>query len=75
MVLPGQTGYLLPPQSIEPLASALIELATDVALRQRLGATGRERFQDQFRHQTMTRRIREVYADVLQPIKDTTPRH
>jgi glycosyltransferase involved in cell wall biosynthesis len=65
VVIPGQTGYLLPPQSVGPLAAALIELASDAALRQRLGATGRERFTDQFRHQTMTRRIREVYADVL----------
>jgi hypothetical protein len=30
-----------------------------------LGRTGRDRFTDQFRHETMTRRIREVYANVL----------
>lgn len=74
VVIPGQTGYLLPAQSVEPLAAALIELATDAALRHRLGTAGRERFRDQFRHQTMTRRIREVYADVLQGIKDKAPR-
>lgn len=67
VVLPGETGYLLPPQSIGPLSQALIELAGDAALRQRLGMTGRARFADQFRHQTMTRRIRAVYADVLAP--------
>lgn len=67
VVIPGETGYLLPPQSVEPLAAALTELAANAALRERLGATGRARFADQFRHQTMTRRIREVYADVLRP--------
>ncbi|HET6425843.1 MAG TPA: glycosyltransferase family 4 protein [Planctomycetaceae bacterium] len=65
VVIPGVTGYLLPPQSIEPLAAALIELANNAGLRQRLGRAGRERFTDEFRHQTMTRRIREVYAEVL----------
>lgn len=65
VVIPGQTGYLLPPQSTDPLAAALIELANDPALRHRLGQSGRERFTDQFRHQTMTRRIRDVYTDVL----------
>lgn len=65
VVIPGQTGYLLPPQSVDALAAALCELAADLALRERLGRTGRERFTDQFRHETMTRHIREVYADVL----------
>jgi glycosyltransferase involved in cell wall biosynthesis len=66
VVIPGETGYLLPPQSVEELAAALIELADDQPLRERLGRTGRERFTDQFRHETMTRRVREeVYAEVL----------
>ncbi len=67
VVIPGATGCLLPPQSIEPLSQAMIELANDAAMRARFGATGRARFADQFRHQTMTRRIREVYAEVLAP--------
>ncbi len=65
VVIPGETGFLLPPQSIPELVNALCELAVDAALRERLGAAGRVRFTDQFRHQTMTRRIREVYAEVL----------
>jgi glycosyltransferase involved in cell wall biosynthesis len=65
VVIPGETGYLLPPRSIDELSVALCELAADPALRERLGRTGRERFVDQFRHETMTRRIREVYAELL----------
>ena len=65
VVIPGETGMLLPPQSIEPLAAAVIELARDANLRRRLGEQGRGRFTDQFRHQTMTRRIREVYQRLL----------
>jgi len=65
VVLPGETGFLLPPQSVDELAEAIVTLAEDSELRQRLGSTGRARFTEQFRHETMTRRIREVYAEVL----------
>ena len=65
VVIPGETGYLLPSQSIDELATSINELASDAALRDRLGMTGRERFTETFRHQTMTRRIREVYERVL----------
>ena len=65
VVLPGETGYLLPRDDVGGLTAALIELAANPELRTRLGATGRERFTDQFRHQTMTRRIREIYEQVL----------
>ncbi len=65
VVLPGATGYLLPRDSVEPLATAIVRLATSAELRQKFGAEGRHRFTDQFRHQTMTARIRQVYFDVL----------
>ena len=65
VVIPDETGFLLPRGAVDELADALVTLATDAELRQRLGTTGRERFTDQFRHQTMTRKIREVYAEIL----------
>ena len=65
VVIPGETGYLLPPRSIEELSAALCELAEDPEKRNRLGQNGRVRFTDQFRHQTMTKLIREVYVSVL----------
>jgi glycosyltransferase involved in cell wall biosynthesis len=65
VVIPGETGYLLPRDAVEPLADAVIDLAGNPELRRRMGDTGRARFTEQFRHQTMTRRIREVYQQVL----------
>jgi len=65
VVISGETGALIPPGAIEPLADALRELVLDQPLRVRLGGCGRERYTEQFRHQTMNRKIREVYADVL----------
>lgn len=65
VVLPGATGFLLPRDSVEPLSGAIIKLAQSEELRIKYGTEGRRRFTDQFRHQTMTRRIREVYESVL----------
>lgn len=65
VALDGETGYLLPPKSIEPLARALIRLADDAVLRQRLGQCGCQRFTEQFRHEHMTRQLRALYERLL----------
>ena len=65
VVLPNETGMLLPPQSVAELSTALVTLVNDAALRSRLGAAGRRRFAEPFRHQEMTRRLREIYTRVL----------
>jgi glycosyltransferase involved in cell wall biosynthesis len=68
VVRSGETGYLLPPCSVEPLAAALITLAESPALRKQLGATGRARCTDPFRHQTMTTQLRGLYQRLLQQV-------
>jgi glycosyltransferase involved in cell wall biosynthesis len=65
VVLPGETGFLLPPRSVAEMADAIVQLADDPDMRRRYGETGREKFIDQFRHQTMTKRLREIYECVL----------
>ena len=69
-----ETGFLLPPESTAELAEALSKLVADPALRRRLGETGRQRFMEVFRHETMTRRIREVYTEVLEEKARSNPR-
>jgi len=65
VVIPGETGYLLPVEEIAGLADAICELAESPELRIRLGENGRARFTDVFRHQTMTAQLRDVYQQVL----------
>ena len=65
VIINGETGFLLPPQSVHELADALLTLVGDADLREQFGQTGRARFTDQFRHQFMTERIRAVYQRVL----------
>ncbi len=65
VALPNETGFLLPPKSVAPLADAMLILASDAELRDRLGQGGASRFTEQFRHQTMTRKIRKLYEQLL----------
>ncbi len=48
MVVPGKTGMLVPPMQAAPLAEALTTLASDPALRARMGEAGRARALDRF---------------------------
>lgn len=65
VVLPEKTGILLPRDCIDELSDAILQLADNAQLRSQFGNAGRELFTEQFRHQTMTARIRDVYAEVL----------
>ncbi|MFO0942218.1 MAG: glycosyltransferase family 4 protein [Pirellulales bacterium] len=60
----GETGVLLPPKSIDQLSEAILQLARDSELRQKLGQGGARLFTDQFRHQTMTAKIRQLYQQL-----------
>ncbi len=64
VVLP-ETGVLLAPRDLEGLAEGILRLASDPALRAAMGAEGRRRFADQFRHETMTRELRSLYERLL----------
>lgn len=65
VVIPNETGFLVPFGDVEKLTTSLAALVEDRTLCERFGRTGRKRFTDSFRHETMTRRIREVYRQVL----------
>jgi len=65
VTIPGETGFLLPPKSVDQLAEALKRLACDAALRERFGSEGRRRFADRFRHQRMTAQLRTLYETLL----------
>jgi glycosyltransferase involved in cell wall biosynthesis len=66
VTISGQTGILVPPQDTDALADALATLAGNAELRARLGSAGQQRFTEQFRHQRMTRLVRDVYQQVLE---------
>ncbi len=67
VVKTGQTGVLVPPRHISDLAGAILFLAEDEQLRKQYGHAGQERCRELFRHDRMTKQIREVYQNVLNP--------
>lgn len=60
----GITGFLIPPKEIDSLANAMNTLAKSTQMRNDMGRKGRELFTEQFRHETMSQKIRELYLRV-----------
>lgn len=63
--IPGETGFLIRPGHQEGLIQAVSALASDAALRARLGSRGREFVRERFPVQKMVSDIFEVYAREL----------
>ncbi|WP_422926554.1 glycosyltransferase family 4 protein [Singulisphaera sp. PoT] len=64
VVIP-ETGVLLKTRDLEGLTAAILRLAGNSSLRASMGAEGRRRFADQFRHETMTSQLRSLYSRLL----------
>ena len=61
----GETGLLVPPRDPAALAAALRRLLADRELARRLGEAGRRRVAERFTLAAMTRRILELYDEVV----------
>jgi len=65
VVRPGETGYLVPPQSVEGLVASLCEIIERPEQAAAMAARGRELCRDRFRWQTMVARLDELYRRLL----------
>ena len=65
LVVDGETGILVPPRDPEALAEALGALLDDPERSRRLGEAGRARVLERFSEEAMTRRILEVYDELV----------
>jgi glycosyltransferase involved in cell wall biosynthesis len=61
-----ETGILLRPRDLNGLREAILTLAANPEKRAAMGREGRSRFAEQFRHETMTRRLRSLYERLLE---------
>ncbi len=64
--LDGQTGLVVPPGDTRALADAMKRLLGDAALREEMGARGRERVRREFALSDMLDEVAEIYAEVMQ---------
>lgn len=60
-----ETGYLVPQGGVDQLRDRVGRLLRDPGLRERFGATGRRRYEQQFTLDEMVRKTLTVYQDVL----------
>jgi glycosyltransferase involved in cell wall biosynthesis len=60
----GVTGILVPPSSVDALASALVDLARDEARRRSLGDAGRFRARRDFPLEAMVSKTVDVYKEL-----------
>ena len=65
VVIPQQTGCLLPPRDIPGLVESILSLAADPGRREAYGLAGRSLCVERFRHQHMTHQLRDIYAAVI----------
>lgn len=66
VVIPEQTGLLVPLGDSAQLAEAIVRLASDESLRRRLGACGRTRCLDAFDWRNMVEQLDALYAGLIQ---------
>jgi glycosyltransferase involved in cell wall biosynthesis len=72
LVVPGRTGWLVPPGDAPALAAALSQALGDADAREALGRTGRDIALADFSLQAMTRRYEQVLSSLLKDRKSPT---
>lgn len=65
LVVPGETGWLIPPGDPEALAAALIEAVADRDRLRRFGEAGRRRVEDRFALEGAIRAYERLWAGLL----------
>ncbi len=65
IVVPDETGLLVPPGEPEPLAEAMLRLAGDPDLRRRLGQAGLERVYGAYTLEKHVEAFERLYAEIL----------
>lgn len=65
VVIPGQTGWLVPPKSVDGLVASLCEAIERPERAAEMAARGRELCRERFRWQTMVSRLDALYRELL----------
>jgi sugar transferase (PEP-CTERM/EpsH1 system associated) len=65
VIVPGETGRLVPARSPDELARAILDIAADPGERDRMGGAARRRVVDHFNLRTVVARYEELYLECL----------
>ena len=64
-IVDGETGILVQPHSVDALSVAMVYLAQDSSLRERMGKSARSRVLDKFSHRRLTEAVLSKYEELL----------
>lgn len=70
VVVPEQTGLLVPPGEPKPLAEALNRVLRDKALARRMGKAGRARVEEHFSWASIAKKTLTMYEDLVREAKE-----
>lgn len=73
IVLPGETGLLVPPKDVPALKNAILKLLNDPALRTRLGNAGEALIQRNHSRDRMARNYLQLYEQLAHPLAAHVP--
>ena len=65
IVVDGESGWVVPSNSVNALAAAILESASNAHKRQTIAAAGKRRFEDQFAFDRMIENYRKQYRTLL----------
>jgi glycosyltransferase involved in cell wall biosynthesis len=65
-VIPGVTGWLVPPGSADALAAAVVEALSDSVRLRAMGAAGRTLVETEFSWRAATDRLLSMYGELLE---------
>jgi starch synthase (maltosyl-transferring) len=65
LVIPGRTGWLVPPSDADALTQALLEAASDTAARSRLGEAARARVEADYSLQRVVQAYDALWSSIL----------
>jgi len=65
VVLPGETGYLVPPESVDGLVEALCEIVENRPKAEAMAARGRELCRERFPWRKMVEQLDAIYRELL----------
>jgi glycosyltransferase involved in cell wall biosynthesis len=73
VVVPGETGWLVPPRSPDALAEAMLRLLAEPVALDRMGRAARRRVEDQFNLKKVVAEYEQVYMESLARYTSTGP--